>query len=107
MGPPLKPEFPALLAGGFHVMTLDMLRRLCVTARDPSLTRPSIMEGLTTLILRLNEAGVRGEVWIDGSFVTFKVDPEDVDILVHAHSSQYDADSAVRMAVEWATSRDR
>src|SRR5688500_8482129 len=106
MGAYLKPEFPPLLPDGFHPMTLADLRALCVSSRGPSLTRARIVEGLDDLVGRLVRAAVLGEVWIDGSFVTEKVDPEDVDILIHALSSQYDSDASVRAAVDWASHAD-
>ena len=40
------------------------------------------MEGLEIIVKRLVFAGVIGEIWVDGSFVTDKIDPSDVDILL-------------------------
>ncbi|KAF0178283.1 MAG: hypothetical protein FD161_2030 [Limisphaerales bacterium] len=44
------------------------------------------MEGLEQVITKLVESGVESEVWIDGSFLTEKTDPEDSDILVKVTS---------------------
>jgi hypothetical protein len=40
------------------------------------------MEGLKTVYDLLIGAGVRGELWLDGSFLTEKVNPGDVDVLL-------------------------
>lgn len=64
------------------------------------------MEGLEEVIRRLSGAAIVGEVWVDGSFVTEKIDPEDVDILVRVSSDQYDNDAAKRAVVDWASHPD-
>lgn len=40
------------------------------------------MDGLDIIVKRLVFGGVIGEIWVDGSFVTDKIDPSDVDILL-------------------------
>ncbi|HUY92282.1 MAG TPA: hypothetical protein VMV10_26310 [Pirellulales bacterium] len=65
------------------------------------------MEGLEALILKLSAAEITGEVWVNGSFSTQKIDPEDADILVRVSSGIYDFDVAKRATVDWATHRDR
>lgn len=47
---------------------------------------------------------MKGELWVDGSFVTQKIDPGDVDILVHVSSGIYEGNAGKRQAVDWATS---
>ena len=85
-----KREFPALLSVGFHKTTEASLRQLCVTNFPLSNTRPPIMIGLERLIDELRTAGIVGEVWVDGSFMTGKVDPADADIVLCAHHTVYD-----------------
>ncbi|MEX0642153.1 MAG: hypothetical protein WD468_05605, partial [Pirellulales bacterium] len=99
--------FPPLLSAGFHEMTLVEVRELCVTAFPKSLTRKSVMEGLVRVIDKLNRASVIGEVWVDGSFATRKIDASDADILVHVASELYDSNLTVRDAVWWATLPER
>ena len=41
------------------------------------------MSGLESIVQKLVEAGICGDLWIDGSFITEKIDPEDVDLLLH------------------------
>jgi hypothetical protein len=78
----VKPEFPPLLPPGFHLMTLAGVRQLCVVAFPLSTTRAAIMDGLESVIAKLAAERIEGEVWIDGSFLTRKIDPSDSDIVV-------------------------
>jgi hypothetical protein len=65
------------------------------------------MEGISKVVCRLNDDGVRGEIWLNGSFVTEKIDPEDVDMLIRVPSDLYDMNPRVRAAVDWATEERR
>lgn len=102
----LKPELPPLLAPGFHRMSVAELAHLCVAHEQFSLsvTRKAVFTGLVAVILELNKAGITGELWIDGSFVTTKIDPMDVDMLLRVQAGLYDSDAAKRAAVDWASS---
>lgn len=64
------------------------------------------MKGLHEVIRKLSAGGIVGEVWADGSFVTEKIDPGDVDILVRVSSDQYDNDPAKRAIIDWASHED-
>jgi len=109
MGAKLKPEFPPLFPAGFHWMTLEEVRALCVKHERfaASITRRAIMEGLEKLVSNLDATGVVGELWLDGGFVTEKIDPEDVDILIRVASALYDTNSQVRVIVKWASDEKR
>lgn len=96
-----KLEFPPLLAAGFYPMAVPDLRKKCVDGFPLSKTRATIMDGLEKAIQELERAEVAGELWIDGSFMTEKIDPEDVDVLLHVDSALYDGGSAnVRKAID-------
>lgn len=84
-----KPEFPPLLSVGLHTMSVSDVRDMCVGAFPLSSTRDEIMGGLETLIGELDGVGVPTEVWIDGSFVTQKVDLEDVDVVLCMQGEAY------------------
>jgi hypothetical protein len=77
-----EPEYPPLLGPGFHGMNLSALRALCVTAFPTSSTRERIMGGLEAVLTALHQAAIPAEAWIDGSFLTQKVDPQDSDIVI-------------------------
>ena len=49
--------------------------------------------------------GIDGEVWIDGSFVTAKIDPDDADLAIRLRGPEFDAATdEVADALDWATS---
>ena len=82
-------EFPSLLPLGFHPVSVDNLRQLCVDRFPQSITRGSIMDGLADVIGQLNATGMRAKVWVDGSFLTEKLNPRDSDILVNVEASDF------------------
>ena len=83
-------EYPPLLPVGFHPMPLENLRRMCVDRFPDSLTRQAIMDGLTHVLGELNRIGLGFEVWVDGSFLTEKLNPKDCDFVVKVAGEEYD-----------------
>jgi len=77
-----KTEFPPLLADGLHQMSVAELKQLCVMEFPLSKRREAIMRSLESLLAGLSSATVKAQVWIDGSFLTKKIDPDDVDLVV-------------------------
>ena len=77
-----KQEFPPLLQEGLHPMTLAELRALCVGRFPLSARREPIMRSLEAMCFALSSSLVKGEVWVDGSFLTQKIEPDDVDVIV-------------------------
>jgi len=75
-----KPEWPALLPVGFHSFDAASRRRLCVDRFPESFTRSRILKNLEDKISEINQQGIRGNIWIDGSFLTEKLNPDDADI---------------------------
>ena len=102
-----KDEFPPLLPLGFHVRTLPEVRQLCVVRFTHSLTRPSIMNGLEEVVKELNKSALHLEVWVNGSFATEKLNPEDSDIAVRFDGTEFDAATPQQKAViRWAAESD-
>lgn len=98
----MKVEYPPLLAAGFHPMTLSRLEEMCVKSFDTSLTRADIFKGLKTVVETLESAGISGELWIDGSFLTQKPDPKDSDIVLCISGEAYDlAEGSKRDIIDW------
>lgn len=64
------------------------------------------MDGLEHVVGRISSADVRGELWLDGSFLTQKIDPMDVDYLLRVGSDIYDHDPEKRTIVDWASSAE-
>ena len=99
-----KADFPGLLPIGRHSMGLDEVRMTCVDHFPLSKTRNMIMLGLIGVVERLRGAGIEGELWIDGSFLTEKIDPEDCDMVLRIPGLFFDACTPEQQtAVDWVT----
>ena len=77
-----KPEYPPLFAPGFHDITLEELKGICVDRFRDCAPREHLFSRFRALFSQLEDLGLTLELWIDGSFSTEKLDPDDVDILV-------------------------
>jgi hypothetical protein len=85
------PDYQPLLPLGWHPMTLSELRRLCVDQFLLSATRPMLMAGLETIAGRLVTASIVGNLWVNGSFLTEKINPADTDVVLEVDApSMYD-----------------
>jgi hypothetical protein len=64
------------------------------------------MTNLEDIAKALSDAKLPGQLWIDGSFLTKKVDPRDVDVVFHARADDgFDPqNSDHRKAIDWLTS---
>lgn len=65
-----------------------------------------MMSKLEEIIAMLEGTGMQGNLWVDGSFVTDKLDPRDVDVLLHVEDGRgFDARNKVHVdAVSWIAS---
>ncbi len=100
-----EPVFHPLLEIGRHILVLDELRELCVAGFPLSKSRPAIMEGLEKFVCILNDYSIEGEIWINGSFMTSKIEPNDVDIIVRMTSNFVDGLTDEQyMVIEWIDS---
>jgi hypothetical protein len=103
-----KQEFPPLYGPGFYPMAVAEVQANCVAAFPLSATRKPIMEGLENVLKRLNQAKLVGNLWVDGSFLTQKIDPEDVDLLLCLKGETFEPPTDLqRETEEWYSSRDR
>ena len=63
------------------------------------------MRGLETLFRKVEEAKIKAEVWINGSFLTFKENPNDSDIVLFVDSTVVDFGTARQKEVlNWVQS---
>ena len=76
-------EFPPLLPDGLHARTMDQINEECVDAFPDSESRPDLIGGLRIVLETLRSVGIQGTLWIDGSFVTEKPNPNDIDVLLY------------------------
>lgn len=101
-GPSSSPEYPPLLGAGFHPVNLESLKELCVAPFSSSDTREDIMSGLESLLAILRDSDITGELWIDGSFLTSKIDPKDVDIVLRLEPNFIDEASDEQVqTIDW------
>ena len=75
-------DFPCLFPVGFHRLSMVDLERICVLSFPLSNSRKAIMDGLVQFVQRMVDAKIPGDLWVDGSFLTEKIDPKDVDLVV-------------------------
>ena len=83
-------EHDPLLPPGLHALTEAELDNHFLSEFSESKTRPALLAGLRAFISALRRIGVPCELWIDGSFSTNKLDPNDVDLVVFADRRQLD-----------------
>lgn len=77
-----KPDFPPLLAPGMHKLTLIDLQALAVTPFPGDAQRAALYQNLINWVGALNACGVNGTLWLDGSFLTEKPSPSDIDCVL-------------------------
>src|SRR5690348_320273 len=100
-----KREHAPLFAAGFHPLPLTAIRRFCVDAFQLSSTRANIMNGIETVVQRLEAAVIIGELWLDGGFLTEKIDPEDVDMVLRVAGAIYDSGTVEQHdVIDWINS---
>jgi hypothetical protein len=108
MSPPSSPEFPPLFGPGFYLMSAAELRAKCVGGFPLSTSRSGIMDGLEAVLGKLMQVGVPGELWVDGSFLTHKLDPNDIDLLLRLTNAFVEGVTAEEQAaIEWFIDRER
>lgn len=96
--------FPA----GFHPLSLDDIEQVCVDLFPLSTTRQTIMNGLRAFVQRLVDDGVEGQLWIDGSFLTEKIDPKDVDVLLRYDGAAFNVGPpALQDTVRWVIANQK
>lgn len=85
-----KDEYSPLLEEGLHPMSTDDLRSLVVDGFSKSLRRRMLWDNFIEVVDLLTASGLTCEIWVDGSFLTKKIDPDDVDFVVDVPADQYD-----------------
>lgn len=77
-----KSDFPALLPPGLHTMTLPQLHALAVAPFPQDPRRQDLFDKLSTWSIAVQSADARGILWLDGSFLTHKSGPDDIDCVL-------------------------
>jgi hypothetical protein len=90
-----KPEFPPLLPAGSHVLSEEELFELTVGKFKASSRRKPLWDSLMEFCEDLRDAGIIPcKVWLDGSFLTEKIEPDDIDLIVEADLAVVDGSMA-------------
>ncbi len=88
-------------------MPVEELERLCVDGFEGSATRRDIMAGLVAIYERARQVGLPGSIWVDGSFLTEKSDPNDVDVVFWFPQVYYeDGTEQQQEYIRWLTSNE-
>lgn len=74
-------EFPPLLQAGLHKMSVDELKAKVVDAFPLSAGRATLWANFIDVVGQIKKLGLQGEIWVDGSFLTNKLNPGDVDFV--------------------------
>lgn len=77
-----KEDFPALLQPGIHQISLERLFSIAVDAFPGNQQREQLYLNLSTWAASLRAAGLAGKLWLDGSFLTEKPEPSDIDFVL-------------------------
>lgn len=77
-----KIDHPPLLDPGVHIFTLQQLRERFVDPFRQNGRRLELLSRFTMLISRIRDIGIPCDIWLDGSFVTTKEEPDDLDVVV-------------------------
>jgi len=75
------PYYKPLLVPGIHYKTLAEVETLCVTAFGNNEQRRKIFNLFSDLLNKVLSLGLDWVIWINGSFVTEKTEPGDIDVL--------------------------
>ena len=81
-------------------MTISRLKEITVSAFPDSKRRPWLFTELERLHADLISVGAVCELWVDGSFLTTKPEPDDIDLCFSAFVSDFQAlDLTVQNAI--------
>ncbi|WP_254510927.1 DUF6932 family protein [Anatilimnocola floriformis] len=97
-------NYTSLWPAGFHFCDLGQIRLRCVTAEQfrNSTVRDKWMNRLEMIAERMTLANVNGELWVDGSFVTTKLNPRDLDVCFYVKAELLEQGNKIqREAVKW------
>jgi len=77
-------------------MSIQEIENIAVNCFTSSNRRPILMNCFKQFIICLKRTGVDCTLWVDGSFVTKKVEPDDIDIVVLFDPKAVDALSPIQ-----------
>jgi len=78
----IKPDFPALLAPGLHKFTMEGLYELAVLPFSGDARRAVLFQKFRQWESEVKASGIKGVMWLDGSFLNQKPGPDDIDCVI-------------------------
>jgi len=78
----MKIEYPSIIAVGIVNMNLDEFEDWSKTSFKDSAYRQSLLNNFKELIKKVQVFGFSFEIWVDGSYLTEKPEPDDIDMLI-------------------------
>ncbi|EXU79449.1 DUF6932 family protein [Comamonas aquatica] len=78
----MKVDAKPLLQPGLHRLTLEEIKVLTVEAFPGSTKRADLFRRFLAWRAQLKQLGLSGYVWLDGSFLTEKEMPNDIDLIM-------------------------
>jgi len=88
-------EFDPIFPAGFHDITLDKLEEIFVDPFPENERRAYLTRRFRDYLTKVSEFGLKVEIWVDGSYSTYKPQPGDMDILII-----YDAKEVNKLPVD-------
>lgn len=86
----MKVAHHPLLAPGKHTMSLQALHSIAVLPYPNSVRRPLLFRELERLHGDVCRGGLVCELWIDGSFLSDKPEPDDIDVIFSCFGRDFD-----------------
>jgi len=101
-----KADFPPLLAPGIHALTLAELQAIAVTPFLADARRALLFASFQQWVQKLQSLHVQAILWIDGSFLTSKYGPDDIDCIMWNPTTAIELTSQQWAEVRELTDRD-
>lgn len=101
-----KADFPPLLNPGIHALTLPELQAIAVTPFLADARRALLFASFQQWLQKLQSLHVQAILWIDGSFLTSKYGPDDIDCILWNPTTTIELTSQQWAEVRELTDRD-
>jgi hypothetical protein len=85
----VKQDHQAIFGPGRHPLSINDMRTILVQP-FPATRRFDLYAAFYSLVSELKACQVRCEIWIDGSFVTYKPEPDDIDFTIMIDATEFD-----------------
>ena len=101
-----KEDFPPLLPPGIHAVTLAELQAIAVTPFVADARRALLFASFKQWLQNLQSLHVSAILWVDGSFLTSKNGPDDIDCIMWNPNATGNLTDEQKLEVRELTDRD-